>query len=184
MIKELWATPVLETELANYKNISKALIRCAQNAPVDRRVDKTNLFDHFGDDSDLNLFKQQIKHYCEELLGQYHRKTFKFGRSWISTVYPFGFTDPHKHFGAMAAVVYYIQVPPRSGNLLLFDPRGGDRDWGNVVENGKSGRITHEIVAQEGKLVIFPGYLLHATGLNCSDQTRISFAANIRNDEY
>jgi ectoine hydroxylase-related dioxygenase (phytanoyl-CoA dioxygenase family) len=45
--------------------------------------------------------------------------------------------------------------------------------------NGNSGRITHQIAAKEGKLVLFPGYLLHSTGVNYSSRMRMSLAINI-----
>ena len=83
----------------------------------------------------------------------------------------------------MLAVVYYLKVPPNSGDILLHDPRGSilwqdpqartDVDW-------ESYRPYHKIKPVPGMLLIFPGYVVHSVESNLSNEYRISIAISTR----
>jgi uncharacterized protein (TIGR02466 family) len=179
MITRLWDTPVIEVELENHKAISKAIMEAMGKADKGSQGQKFNLFDYFGGDPVLSDFQEQVMNHAADLLDGYVDLPFNLGRSWINMTAPGGYTEPHLHHYVIAAAVYYMQVPPNSGDLFLYDPRGGDRYWNDKLINGNSGRITHQITAKEGKLVLFPGYLLHSTGVNYSPNMRMSLAINI-----
>lgn len=179
MITRLWDTPVLEIKLENHETITKAIMGAMSRSNPAEQGPEFNLFNYFGDDPVLDDFKKQIISNTATYLDGYVDKPFALGRSWINMMHPGWHMEVHMHHYVIAAAVYYMQVPANSGDLLLYDPRGGDKYWSDKLVNGNTGRITHEIKAEAGKLVIFPGYLLHSTGVNYSPQTRLSFVLNI-----
>jgi hypothetical protein len=60
---------------------------------------------------------------------------------------------------------------------LLIDPRNGcDWDSGN---DGVNGTKFNRVQPAEGKLVFFPGFVLHMVEPNQSDRARISITSNM-----
>ncbi len=85
----------------------------------------------------------------------------------------------HDHGGVIVACVYYVKAPEDSGDLLLVDPRGSvNWDW---ESDGFDGAKYKRVKPKEGKLVIFPGYVMHAVDPNNSTEERVSIAINIHN---
>lgn len=91
--------------------------------------------------------------------------------------------SPHHHPDCPLAVVYYVQVPENSGDILLHDPRGAitwqdsnartDVTW-------QSYRPYHKITPTPGMLLIFPGYIVHSVESNLSQDLRLSIAISTR----
>lgn len=179
-ITELWVTPILETMLDDHEAISNALLDLTS---VDRSKNgpKFNLYDYFGDDPVLKNFMAQIIDHAKVLTSKYLNRTdLRLSRSWVSRQLQGDYNEPHKHFGVALAAVYYVSIPEGSGALNLYDPRGGDPFWGNEVVNKRDGRIHRRVEVRTGKLVIFPGYLLHSTEPHMSKYPRVVFATNIK----
>jgi mannose-6-phosphate isomerase-like protein (cupin superfamily) len=96
---------------------------------------------------------------ARQVLG---RDDLRYG-FWFNEMGPGQRTSLHSHEEAdeLLSAVYYLQVPPDSGRLVLWD---GDRDV----------RCT----PQEGLLLMFPPQLPHEVEPNRSDGTRLSVAFN------
>jgi uncharacterized protein (TIGR02466 family) len=87
--------------------------------------------------------------------------------------------SPHHHPDCMLVAVYYVQVPEKSGDILLHDPRGSilwkdpqartDIEWDSY-------RPYHKITPVAGMLLLFPGYLIHSVESNLSEEMRLSIA--------
>lgn len=89
---------------------------------------------------------------------------------------------PHLHPNYFLSVVYYVAAPKNSGNLTFIAPFTGleytvprDAIGNNTVYNSP----TWSIEPEEGKLIIFPSWLLHYVNTNRSQGDRISMAFNI-----
>jgi hypothetical protein len=82
--------------------------------------------------------------------------------SWINRVDPNGFTRYHDHKPCDMAIVWYIDVPDRSGNFIL-------------QYNGED----HVVEVTTGDVIAFPASLLHTTELNKSDRSRYVMATNV-----
>jgi len=91
--------------------------------------------------------------------------------------------SPHHHPDCPLAVVYYIQVPENSGDILLHDPRGAIT-WqdpnARTDVNWQSYRPYHKITPVPGMLLIFPGYVVHSVESNLSQLLRLSIAISTR----
>lgn len=87
--------------------------------------------------------------------------------------------QPHVTDDALVGGVYYVRTPPGSGQLHIFDPRGKSpldlRD--PMAQSSPPFHRGVRISPKEGKLVLFPGWLVHsvvpATSLNQNGPARI-----------
>ena len=94
----------------------------------------------------------------------------------------------HAHGESEWSFVYYVKVPNNSGNLVLVDPRV--RRQNSVVKEfieNHDNPFTHDIfitIPEEGKLILFPGWLEHYVQSNASKQPRISISGNIKMENH
>jgi ectoine hydroxylase-related dioxygenase (phytanoyl-CoA dioxygenase family) len=87
-----------------------------------------------------------------------------FDDYWFNIARPGESTALHHHSQkATLPGVYYLQVPPSSGNIQF--PVGDGRNY--------------EIPVEAGLMVIFPSCVRHAVGRNESDEERVSMAFNL-----
>jgi hypothetical protein len=90
--------------------------------------------------------------------------------SWIIDYKSLDFTKEHSHFPATLACSYYIETDNDSSPAIVFPHLKKD-----------SQDISFEFIPSTGKLIIFPGHLLHKVKpmLPSRHKTRKVFAANI-----
>jgi uncharacterized protein (TIGR02466 family) len=97
---------------------------------------------------------------------------------WANEVPPGGFTPSHNHNPVAAGGVLYLDADPLKGNLHLEDPMQMIKgrmpyDW-----EKKPYLYTEEIPVEEGKLIMFPGWLMHHVRSNRSTSNRIVIGYN------
>ncbi len=82
---------------------------------------------------------------------------------WINDMGPNEVTTEHDHddYDELLSGVYYIQVPPNSGELVIVD---------------KHSRTL--VTPQAGMFVFFAPDVLHSVSINSSDERRISMGMN------
>ena len=81
----------------------------------------------------------------------------------------------HTHPNTTVSGVYYVSVPPGSGDLIFEDPRGALPPFGN----------RHIVKPRAGQVVLFPSWLVHAVAPSCglaADNPRISLSFNVIGD--
>jgi hypothetical protein len=100
----------------------------------------------------LELTTKYFTRYAEMPLSPFRASKGYFRNT--SGEYPYRIT-PHRHAGHFGVGLFYINVKEENpGNLMLMDPRGGI-NWVNQFTAFK------KIRAQEGMMLIHPGYLIH-----------------------
>lgn len=104
------------------------------------------------------------------------------GRQQI--VQPLERDTPHDHPGCEMTFIYYLKVPPKSGDLLLMETRGQVRGmwrdrYVNHSEDGKTARTFVRIAPKEGLLLCIPHYLMHSVETNLSNEQRTSIISNV-----
>lgn len=134
---------------------------------------------------EINKLKYTVKDYCDQIAEKYRwdkKATYIIGRQ--NPIRPGENDTPHGHHHAMMVAVYYLQVPEKSGDIILNDPRGMVF-WVDpqVVNDGshKSCRSYHRITPKPGMLLMFPNYLIHSVETNLSNQMRLSIMMEIYN---
>lgn len=193
--KSLFSTPLWITQITESPILNEQLFN------VRRKI--TTGMDYFDiDDDSVRKLKDYVIHFVNQSLMSYHTTTESFldditinGRQ--NPINPLGVDSPHHHPGALLVGVYYIQVPERSGDILLHDPRTGVRWEDPILSSVKSdktdimlakemGGITpymfrpyHRFTPKPGNLIIFPGYLTHQVETNLSNELRMSVAITI-----
>lgn len=95
--------------------------------------------------------------------------------SWVNLHKNQGWTDEHTHGMVPLVLVIYLNQPKDGGNLLIFDP---------MFHHWSGGLLTElpykEVEVQTGDIVIFPGWVLHKTQPNLSQEDRIVMSVNIK----
>mmetsp|Transcript_33302 Transcript_33302/g.48215 ORF Transcript_33302/g.48215 Transcript_33302/m.48215 type:complete len:280 (+) Transcript_33302:476-1315(+) len=94
---------------------------------------------------------------------------------WASVHTAQSIHQPHVTEDALVGGVYYVRVPPNAGRLELYDPRGKSplRDLNDPMSPPSP--PFHRVVGVqpvEGKLVLFPGWLVHSVLQSSSVQTK------------
>jgi uncharacterized protein (TIGR02466 family) len=99
--------------------------------------------------------------------------------AWININRKHQFMRHHNHIKSVFSGVYYIKVPKNSGDLEFNSPIADhkyvlDSSW--VKDFNFFNSNTWKIPAEEGKLVLFPSWLIHFVQPNLSDEDRISLS--------
>lgn len=108
---------------------------------------------------DLKTLRQEALHFASQLLNT---DDIQVG-IWFNHMPPGSVTLAHRHDDddELLSAVYYVSVPPNSGNLLIHD-RGE----------------TFEITPEEGMFVFFKPDVMHEVTENHSQQDRLSIGMN------
>lgn len=86
---------------------------------------------------------------------------------------------PHTHPNNFLAGVYYLRVPPDSGELVFHDPRPQAHVLAPAARERNAYNMARQGLApREGRLVLFPAWLLHSVAPNRSAEARVSIAFN------
>lgn len=91
------------------------------------------------------------------------------------------FNMPHTH-GETFSGVFYVQVPDRSGVLVINNDASNSLWDGNNFSDmtHKYLRANYPIFPKEGDIYIWPSYLEHYVTPNDHDESRISVSFNIK----
>ncbi len=106
--------------------------------------------------------------------------------SWGIINQKYAYNTCHNHPYSLISGVYYLQTPENCGNLEFRDPRE-PRLMRSFDTKGHNPWTFHSVVYRpvEGRMVLFPSWLLHSVHPNMSDEDRIciSFNLNVKRRE-
>ena len=114
------------------------------------------------------LFGYDMVKYKPKLIGM-----------WANIQYEKGTHAKHIHRNALFSGAYYVKTPPNSAAIKFHDPKLLARMA--EMEVSKVNMLNHleaPIEAQEGRVVIFPAYLVHEVTVHKSPEPRISISFN------
>ena len=103
--------------------------------------------------------------------------------AWINDYGSYNISMPHQHPTADLAIVYFPFAQEGCGNLQLLNPNSKLQyvihdemvaSWNNYNS------FTWDIIPKTGKVVVFPGYLIHYVKQNKLNKQRVSIAFNYR----
>lgn len=172
----LFSTPVWSTMLDDYQILNDNLLSASRQYKQGQ--------DYFDITNDaVQSLKKQVLPIISDIA-----KDCGLSESFTITgrqnpMMPGNNNSPHHHPDCMLAVVYYIRVPARSGDILLHDPRGSilwQDPQARTDVTWKSYRPYHKITPVPGMLLIFPGYVIHSVEHNLSNDLRLSIAISTR----
>ena len=182
-------TPVYIKNLPNAVQLNQYLeqqiLKWKQNDPKGKPRTNVNGWHSTTDmnkKQEYNVLTQELFTMQEEIFAKEHLTPNPvLGNMWANVNYPGGYNRPHLHPNSLFSGVYWIKTPFKSGNLMLYEPRGGAQC---TMPNRKEGKLPPELwrdVHYEpvaGRCVMFPAWLWHEVRLNESNETRISVSFN------
>ena len=153
----------------------------------DKGVSKTNA-GGWHSETDMNKREEynpltkELFNMQEEIFKKEHLSLKPvLGNMWANINYPGNYNRPHLHPNALFSGVYWVKVPPQSGNFMVYDPRTGVQV---TMPNRKKGALPSELWREvhyepiAGRCIMFPSWLWHEVKPNESNQTRISVSFN------
>lgn len=186
-IHNIWSTKIGEY-YADEEIKTAAMQLYANPAPVLENIPgyEYNMFSNTtNDNAFVNWVLNSCADYCSDINSA---KEFEITRGWAISLLYGNYNDFHTHGYSHLAVVYYIQANKTiHPDLEIIDPRPPHilsriHRHSNTTFNDNhisSGHITYKVSAEEGKLVIMPGYLAHGVMTNMSEIPRVCIAMNI-----
>jgi uncharacterized protein (TIGR02466 family) len=174
--QNLFATPVWSFMLGNTEELNKNLLKAAPYYTAGR-----NYFD--ADNEWVLELRDQVMERIRKVAQECNLSPNFTITGRQNPMVPGQNNSPHHHPDCMLAVVYYVKVSPKSGDILLHDPRGSilwQDPQARTDVTWQSYRPYHKITPVEGQLLIFPGYVIHSVENNLSDELRLSIAISTR----
>ena len=110
----------------------------------------------------------------------YESKPF-LGNMWANINPPGGMNRAHQHPNALWSGVYWIKTPKNCGDLRIDDPRSSAAMCRPRQKEGeKPLRLLREYgyTPKEGRVIMFPSWLMHCVDPNESNDIRISVSFN------
>jgi uncharacterized protein (TIGR02466 family) len=106
--------------------------------------------------------------------------TFRVATAWVNFNGRNDYNVKHIHANSFFSGVYYVRVPEGAGRLKLSDPNHARVCFHlPYKEFGPHNCFDHEVEPEEGRMVIFPGYVFHQVTPTTADEERCSIAFNI-----
>ena len=103
------------------------------------------------------------------------------GNMWANINPPGGMNRAHQHPNSLWSGVYYIKAPKNCGHLKIDDPRNSAS---MIRPRQKPGQLPQRLYREthyepkDGRLIMFPSWLLHCVDPNESNEIRISVSFN------
>jgi uncharacterized protein (TIGR02466 family) len=103
------------------------------------------------------------------------------GNMWANINPPGGMNRAHQHPNSLWSGVYYVKAPKNCGHLKIDDPRNSAS---MIRPRQKEGPVPSRLYrethyeATDGKLIMFPSWLMHCVDPNESNDIRISVSFN------
>lgn len=191
--RDLFPTTIYEAEWPDFDSVKQSLIDKVMPyfetnlAPGNDYVDKDGQDIFKRTVPNLHL-RPEFKEVVEfiEYHGQEYWKTMGFTTQetpyvlqlWANDVPPGGFTPNHNHNPVAIGGSIYLDADQQKGNIHLEDPMMMVKgrmpyDWSH-----KPYLYTEEVKVSAGKLIMFPGWLMHHVRSNKSNTSRIVIGFN------
>lgn len=173
--KQIWATPISEYFLPE-TSLEEHLITEMKNSTLSDQWENTNLF--------FDWAKTCVSDYVLSNFGI--DKAVEVQRAWFNELKPLECTPVHSHGNVDIVGVYYfnLQENVKHSDLILYDPRPPHRFNEVTVMDGHNNTLDCarqiNVSAENHKLVLYPGYLLHSVQTNLNHVSRYSLAINFK----
>lgn len=190
-ILQVFSTPVWDSSLPDFENLKDSFLNCVTSyrEKHPEGVKKSNLGG--GYQSPMKLTNEPEMAPLFEFVCQMGRKAsmdLQFvdvdvyvTAAWVN------FNDSrscvnydHVHQDTFSGV-FYLQIPEKSGKLVLSNP-GLNSLWQGCMLTDKKNKFNADkirIDPQEGRVFIWPSYLPHGVEPNDHDESRISVSFNL-----
>lgn len=123
------------------------------------------------------LMDTEGKNMSKEMMGN---APIHIGRAWTQLNH----IGIHHHAYALLTGVFYVTIPENSGDLILIDPRGSVIEYDIYNTKEAISSSSARFIPRQGALIFFPGYVLHYSEKNQTNEKRRCIAANFFRDQH
>ena len=172
----IYASKVNDTEVVNYeidKIIDKVDFHFKQHSHFLSTFDfEENILERYKIKYLSKEIDRHLRKYCDEL--GFKTRDYKLV-SWFSKFEPKNYAHMHHHGHADISGCYYYKTNEVDGSIFFKSPNPhlGTSECYSKVNN------TWIHPPAIGKIILFPGWLLHGVKINETHNTRISVSFNI-----
>ena len=173
-VTDLWSTPLWVAgphgDEALHARLTQKAIDINQEMLVENpRIfyerNKANIFDRYKADEDVRNVGKLFVRACRDYIGRCYgdQRPYRVDISGYVSVQRDGDSIPwHAHVGTSHITAIFYTAVGNGGELLLEDPRPINRDW-DPHGPRRPERRYHHVKPEPGMLVLFPGFVPHAT---------------------
>jgi uncharacterized protein (TIGR02466 family) len=191
----VFPTQIIQSDNAGYPGVKpEFLAMCHREKARDPAgVQKANV--HGWQSRDDALFHPDNRKQLEFLRGQIDAclasefgdpagVAFVIGNAWINITGKHGYAACHVHPQSLLSGVFYVSIPENSGALTFYDTKEfqsyRELQLKSAALRDRLGMNPNlEYSPVEGRMLLFPSWLPHDVGMNCSAEDRISISFNI-----
>lgn len=119
----------------------------------------------------VTVAKAHAHQFMTEIRGKKYN-TIECRDCWINVYEKGDYQEIHTHANSHLSLVYYVKVPPNSGQIIFSNPTYLTESM--PIDDNGSVRYTPE----ESDILIFKSSLAHRVSRSQSDQLRVSVALN------
>ncbi len=148
---------------------------------------KTNIKARYNTIKDFQLknlaayIETHVRNYIK-MSDAWEPRPNRLGHSWINIVDKGVGQDWHQHQDATISGVYYYQTISTDGDISFRTPNQFvDLE---LFPLGSTVNKFYNVQPKIGKIVLFPGWLMHRVEPNTEDSTRISISFNYLRDNF
>lgn len=137
-----------------------------------------NLFDTGKLEHFKEVLQQNIKQYIKFVVPDYvtnRNYDFRIDSSWLTLNHRNHYSHAHHHGDSDISGVYYVKTNGEDGELVFENPNRLVST--SYLLNTWQESMHHK--PEVGKLILFPGWMVHRVEKNLTDNERISFSFNI-----
>ena len=196
MIENLFATPIYYDFLRGHDDIKDRIDNFINEVEFTMNIkgwgNTHYISTKFKNGAGTNIIKElklhilekeiddHIQQYCDEMnmdrtfLETFEKPDYKM-LSWFSKFEKGNYAHIHDHGDADISGVYYYKTNNVDGDLFFISPNPHLDTSHSYQRYGEP--WVHK--PQEGKILLFPGWLKHGVRTNSTDSTRISLSFNI-----
>jgi uncharacterized protein (TIGR02466 family) len=137
-----------------------------------------NLFDTGKLENFKTVLFENIQEYITNVVPDYvtnRNYKFKVDSSWLTMNWKNHYSHAHHHGDADISGVYYVKTNGNDGDLVLENPN-------RLLSTSYLLNTWQEAMhykPEVGKLILFPGWMVHKVEKNSTDNERVSFSFNI-----
>jgi uncharacterized protein (TIGR02466 family) len=186
---EWWLTPIWELQTDSTPEFHEQLLDEIYGIAkkIQTGVDanpKDSLWDY--DTPHLSALKAKILKIASDVVlssipeAQELNLRMEYSMGWVNVIGKGEGIEAHSHNDCSLVATYYIKAPNNCGELIVLNTRNIIDNHGMFLYNGKSELDHIHIKPVEGKLILFPAYVMHEVKENESDDLRISLSTDIR----
>jgi uncharacterized protein (TIGR02466 family) len=141
----------------------------------------SNFLDEYNLINFKNALDLHVKNFLKQIgsiVGDRYPVNYKIRTSWMTLTNNGQYGQTHDHAYYDIAGVYYYQTPGTDGNFYINSPL-------KVIPSSYCFAHMHPSITvhpEEGKIILFPGWLDHGINKNTTDSERVSVSFNITFD--